>query len=73
MVLLSSHDARRGSPYQAMGLGWPPAQSKGQKPDSTDPHAPCTFSFHTSFDDASTPPDAPARWSIEVRCVVMYR
>lgn len=51
----------------------PLAQSKGQKPDSTDPHAPCTFSFHTSFDDASTPPDAPARWSIEVRCVVMYR
>lgn len=49
------------------------AQSKGQRPDSEDPHAPCTFSFHTSFDDASTPPNAPARWSIEVRCVVLYR
>jgi hypothetical protein len=50
----------------------PLAQSKGQRPDSADPHAPCTFSFHSSFDDASTPPTAPARWSIEVRCVVIY-
>jgi len=50
----------------------PLAQSKGQRPDSDDPQAPCTFSFHTAFDDASTPPNAPARWSIEVRCVVMY-
>jgi len=48
------------------------AQSKGQRPDSDDPQAPCTFSFHSSFDDASTPPNAPARWSIEVRCVVIY-
>jgi hypothetical protein len=48
------------------------AQSQGQRPDSDDPQAPCTFSFHTAFDDASTPPDAPARWSIEVRCVVIY-
>ncbi len=51
----------------------PLAQSKGQRPDSTDPEAPCTFSFHTAFDDVATPPDAPARWSIEVRCVVIYR
>jgi hypothetical protein len=50
----------------------PLAQSKGQRPDSDDPHAPCTFSFHTAFDDTSTPPEAPARWSIEVRCVVIY-
>jgi hypothetical protein len=50
----------------------PLAQSKGQRPDSDDPHSPCTFSFHSSFDDASTPPNAPARWSIEVRCVVIY-
>ncbi|MGE0681139.1 MAG: CmcJ/NvfI family oxidoreductase [Candidatus Binatia bacterium] len=51
----------------------PLAQSKGQQPDSDDPQAPCTFSFHSSFDDASTLPNAPARWSIEVRCVVIYR
>jgi hypothetical protein len=50
----------------------PLAQSKGQRSDSDDPQAPCTFSFHSSFDDASTPPNAPARWSIEVRCVVIY-
>jgi len=50
----------------------PLAQSKGQRPDRDDPQAPCTFSFHSSFDDASTPPNAPARWSIEVRCVVIY-
>lgn len=50
----------------------PLAQSKGQRPDSADPQAPCTFSFHTAFDDAATPSDAPARWSIEVRCVVLY-
>jgi hypothetical protein len=51
----------------------PFAQSKGQRPDRDDPHAPCTFSFHSSFDEASTLPTAPARWSIEVRCVVIYR
>jgi hypothetical protein len=50
----------------------PLARSKGQRPDSGDPQAPCTFSFHSSFDDASTPSNAPARWSIEVRCVVIY-
>ena len=51
----------------------PLAQSQGQRPDSNDPHAPCTFSFHSSFDEASPPPNAPARWSIEVRCVVIYQ
>jgi hypothetical protein len=50
----------------------PLAQSKGQRPDNADPHAPCTFSFHSSFDEASPSPNAPARWSIEVRCVVIY-
>ena len=49
------------------------AQSKGQRPDSDDLHAPCTFSFHSAFEGASTPPDAPVRWSIEVRCVAIYR
>jgi len=33
---------------------------------------PCTFSFHSAFADAATPPDAPDRWSIEVRCVVLF-
>ncbi|MEM7122521.1 MAG: CmcJ/NvfI family oxidoreductase [Pseudomonadota bacterium] len=34
--------------------------------------APCTFSFHTAFKDPASPPDAPDRQSIEVRCVVLY-
>jgi hypothetical protein len=51
----------------------PLAQSQGQRPDSDEPQAPCTFSFHSAFEEASPPPDAPARWSIEVRCVVIYR
>lgn len=48
------------------------ARSKGGQSDSDDPQAPCTFSFHTAFKDPSTPPDAPERWSIEVRCVVLF-
>lgn len=32
----------------------------------------CTFSFHTAFKDPATPPDAPDRQSIEVRCIVLY-
>lgn len=34
--------------------------------------APCTFSFHTAFSDPGTPPDAPQRRSIEVRCAVLF-
>lgn len=34
--------------------------------------APCSFSFHSAFKDPATPPDAPDRWSIEVRCMVLY-
>ncbi len=30
-----------------------------------------TFALHTAFEDPSTPPDAPPRESIEVRCVVI--
>ena len=30
------------------------------------------FVFHTAFDDASSPPDAPPRKSIEVRCIAFY-
>ena len=48
------------------------ARSDGAESDSTAPDAPCTFSFHTAFEDPSTPPDAPDRWSIEVRCMVLY-
>ena len=40
--------------------------------DSANPDAPCTFSFHTAFEDPTTPPDAPERWSIEVRCIALY-
>lgn len=48
------------------------ARSEGARPDVVSPDAPCTFSFHTSFDDPTTPADAPDRWSIEVRCVALY-
>ena len=44
--------------------------------EKTDPSsaflAPCTFSFHSAFEDPAAPPDAPDRWSIEVRCVALY-
>ena len=50
----------------------PLARSKGAKTDASNPQAPCTFSFHTAFEDPSTPPDAPDRWSIETRCFVLY-
>jgi hypothetical protein len=48
------------------------ARSQGAKGDASNPQAPCTFSFHTAFEDPSTPPDAPDRWSIETRCFVLY-
>ena len=48
------------------------ARSEGASADATSPEAPCTFSFHTAFEDPATPPDAPDRWSIEVRCIVLY-
>ncbi|UCH48137.1 MAG: hypothetical protein JSU95_19255 [Betaproteobacteria bacterium] len=48
------------------------ARSKGAQSDASDPDAPCTFSFHSAFDDPLTPPDAPDRWSCEVRCMVVY-
>ena len=49
----------------------PLARSLGEEGDSAEP-SPCTFSFHSSFTDYVTPPDAPERWSIEVRCIVLY-
>jgi len=48
------------------------ARSNGANPDAVSPDAPCTFSFHTAFEDPTTPPDAPERWSIEVRCIALY-
>jgi hypothetical protein len=48
------------------------SQSRGTAGDATDRNAACTFSFHSAFEDRSTPPDAPDRWSIEVRCMVLY-
>jgi hypothetical protein len=48
------------------------ARSEGAQGDATDPGAPCTFSFHSAFEDPSTPADAPDRLSIEVRCMVLY-
>jgi hypothetical protein len=49
------------------------ASTKGAQPDADAANsAPCTFSFHSAFEDPATPPDAPERWSIEVRCVALY-
>jgi hypothetical protein len=49
------------------------ARTKGAQPDADAAiSAPCTFSFHSAFEDPATPPDAPERWSIEVRCVALY-
>ena len=48
------------------------ARSKGANADAVGPDGQCTFSFHSAFEDPTTPPDAPDRWSIEVRCAVLY-
>ena len=48
------------------------AQSQGRDSDNVNPLAPSTFSFHSAFIDPATPPDAPDRWSIEVRCMVIF-
>lgn len=47
------------------------AKSQGSEADRQ-VNGPCTFSFHSAFDTPGTPNDAPDRWSIEVRCVVVY-
>lgn len=44
------------------------ARSSGAVPDFDS----STFSFHTAFEDPTTPDAAPDRWSIEVRCAVIY-
>ena len=48
------------------------ARSDGARADADDQAAPCTFNFHSAFRDPSTPQDGPDRWSIEVRCLVVY-
>ena len=48
------------------------AQTNGVQADAALTDNPCTFSFHSAFDDDRTPADAPDRWSIEVRCAVLY-
>ncbi len=48
------------------------ARSKGAHGDAERPDAPCTFSFHSAFVDPTIPPDAPDRWSCEVRCMALY-
>ena len=48
------------------------SRSKGANADATIPDRPCTFSFHSAFEDPTTAPDAPDRWSIEVRCVLLW-
>ena len=50
----------------------PLAQSDGKRADASVENAPCTFSFHSAFEDLSVADDAPERWSIEVRCIVIY-
>ncbi|MBS34657.1 MAG: hypothetical protein CMO26_01880 [Thiotrichales bacterium] len=50
----------------------PLARSQGAESDHADAQAPCTFSFHSAFEDKQAAEDAPARWSIEVRCAVIY-
>ena len=48
------------------------ARSDGEHADADNQEAPCTFNFHSAFRDPSTPKDAPDRWSIEVRCLIVY-
>jgi len=50
----------------------PLARSGGKQSDHIDPDKPCTFSFHSAFEDPNTPADAPDRWSIEVRCIALF-
>lgn len=48
------------------------ARTKGAESDPEDGSDPCTFSFHSAFENPATPADAPDRWSIEVRCAVIW-
>ena len=48
------------------------ARTQGARADAEGAGRSCTFSFHSAFEDSASPPDAPDRWSIEVRCAVLY-
>lgn len=48
------------------------SRSKGLRADNTRSDRSSTFSFHSAFADPSVGDDAPDRWSIEVRCAVLY-
>ena len=48
------------------------ARSKGARADADGERRSSTFSFHSAFMDPATPPDASDRWSIEVRCALLY-
>ena len=48
------------------------ARSEGRRGDGDDASATTTFTLHSAFEDPQTPPDAPDRQSIEVRCVLVY-
>lgn len=48
------------------------ARSNGANADVVSEDVPCTFSFHSAFEDPTTPDDAPERWSLEVRCMALY-
>ena len=48
------------------------AKTKGLKSDSHLSDSPCTFSFHSAFEDPTTRANAPDRWSMEVRCIVIF-
>ncbi|KAI0557301.1 hypothetical protein FGB62_320g017 [Gracilaria domingensis] len=47
------------------------ARSGGMHGDGSS-NGPCSFSFHSAFEDAVPTPNAPERWSIEVRCIAIY-
>jgi hypothetical protein len=49
----------------------PLARSQGEYPDASSADAPCTFSFHSAFEPEAAA-EGPDRWSVEVRCMVIY-
>jgi hypothetical protein len=48
------------------------AKTNGKFSDNELLDNPCTFSFHSAFEDPTTREDAPDRCSMEVRCIVIY-
>ncbi len=50
----------------------PLARTDGKRGDASEGGGSSTFSFHSAFEDPATPPNAPDRKSIEVRCIVIY-